>query len=73
MMLDLDASLGRDEFAEHLGVSAASMSRLLDEARGRLGGPDCALPEISARRLGDGSDRWAAADAHYAKLGRASE
>jgi hypothetical protein len=77
MMLDLAASLGPDEFAQHLGVSAASMARLLDEARGRIGGsaagPDGAGPEISVRRLGDGTDRWAAADAHYAKLGRASD
>jgi hypothetical protein len=76
LMLDLAADLGPADLARRFGVEEPVIARLLEGARRRLHGSstehDDGPAEISARRLRTGAPRWAAADAHYEALGRAS-
>lgn len=71
LVLDLARDLGPQGFAKQLGVAPPVIDKLLVDARSRLelkvasslGSP------ITARRLTTRADRWADADAHYARLG----
>lgn len=76
LMLDLARGLGPVGLAERLGVSPPAVAKLVEGARERLGSGlaerDLEAPQISARRLRNGDERWAEADAHYEALGRAS-
>jgi hypothetical protein len=76
LMLSLAADLGPAELARRFGVEEPAIARLLEGVRGRLNGAptdrDVGRAEISARRPRTDEPRWAAADAHYEALGRAS-
>jgi hypothetical protein len=71
IVVALARDFGEGGLAESLGVSGAVVGKLVAGARERLGeGPDGeGEPQITVRRLGADSQRWAEVDAHYEALG----
>ena len=71
IVLALARDYGEGGLAESLGVSGTVAGKLVANARERLndGASGEGEPEITVRRLGVDSQRWAEADAHYEALG----
>jgi hypothetical protein len=71
ILVALARDFGEGGLAESMGVSGAVVGKLVAGARERLGAAASGEggPEITVRRLGTDSGRWAEVDAHYEALG----